>query len=191
VKKVPKLWRLRAHPPTFDWAEARRRAKRGETHYAIAKDMGVDRRSVDRVVKMSPRHVTEAMKMTDPDVRQAMIQDRGKVPCPRCGRPMSKDSTHCRDCTNELRLEDAPVELVRVAGIRQIELRNVSRNRVVKVDDRWGVTCGLPRGESDRNRIVDFWDGGREYVPAKSLVEVAPSSVVVIAGEVQEDEPIE
>lgn len=41
---------------------------------------------------------------------------------------------------------------------------------IVRVDGRWGVVCGSDRGIT---RVVDFWDGGREYVARWMIAELA------------------
>src|SRR5262245_51900794 len=151
--KLPEKFRLRGHPPLFDWEEARRRVKKGETHAAVAKSMGVDRRSVSRVVHMSAARVKAAM---DRDGLAQVPLYTDKVPCPRCGRPKNKDAKQCRDCANETKAF-APTTLVRIPGIGKTELRNVETHRIVRVGERWGVLVPTPRGGYTGGwRLVDF-----------------------------------
>ena len=52
-------------------------------------------------------------------------------------------------------------------------LADLPNGAIVQVNGRWGVKCATPdaRGSS-RRHIVDFWDGGREYVSKAKLVDV-------------------
>lgn len=52
--------------------------------------------------------------------------------------------------------------------MRRLILANVPPGRCVLYEGRWGVTCG----KNSVRRVVDFWDGGREYVPVWKVVEV-------------------
>ena len=48
--------------------------------------------------------------------------------------------------------------------MKTVVLADCPIGRVVRIRGRWGVVCS--------RRIVDFWDGGREYVNAWAVVEV-------------------
>lgn len=49
-------------------------------------------------------------------------------------------------------------------------LFDVARNRIVRYKGRWGVVCSRDARKSAV--VVDFWDGGYEYVPDWHVVEV-------------------
>ena len=55
---------------------------------------------------------------------------------------------------------------------------------LVRHQGRWGVVCVNPdenlRGWR-QGRVIDFWDGGREYVPDAAVVDVAPNKRGVAA----------
>jgi len=55
-----------------------------------------------------------------------------------------------------------------------MRLADAPQGAIVRVGDRWGVVCIEPV-EAFRQRgarVVDFWDGGREYVRSSVVVEV-------------------
>lgn len=61
-------------------------------------------------------------------------------------------------------------------------LADVPCGSIVKVDGRWGVVCQKPFGASKwATRVVDFWDGGREYIKDTAVVVVAPNKRGVAA----------
>jgi hypothetical protein len=48
--------------------------------------------------------------------------------------------------------------------VKTVVLADVPAGSVVRINGRWGVVVS--------KRIVDFWDGGREYVKSWAVVEV-------------------
>lgn len=55
-------------------------------------------------------------------------------------------------------------------------LRNFPANSIINIDGRWGVLC-IDYGRNFKlagERIVDFWDGGRETVSNNTLAEGLP-----------------
>lgn len=53
--------------------------------------------------------------------------------------------------------------------MKKVILADCLNGRVVRVGARWGVVCTAGRYPF---KVVDFWDGGREYVQAWKVVEV-------------------
>jgi hypothetical protein len=55
--------------------------------------------------------------------------------------------------------------------MRKVILADCPNGRIVRLGNRWGVVC---KGRYTRGHefVVDFWDGGREYVKAWKVVEV-------------------
>lgn len=56
--------------------------------------------------------------------------------------------------------------------MRRVLLVGLPWGAIVRVNGRWGVLCQaygkVPRGY----RVVDFWDGGREAVSVRTVVEM-------------------
>ena len=52
----------------------------------------------------------------------------------------------------------------------KLRLGDVRTGRCVLYCGRWGVTCGSRN--KNKRRVIDFWDGGREHVPARAVVSV-------------------
>lgn len=175
--------RNRIYVRKFDWAEARARYAAGETLSAIAKSYGVHSRAVQRVVHLPEYMIATA---TPEQVAQTAALGRNQVPCPRCSRPKSRHAELCRECHAETRAL-APTVLEPVPGKKRVVLADVAAGRIVLVDGRWGVAM---RATLSRKRLVDFWDGGREWVSDVAIVDVAPGTRVLLAGEVEEPEEI-
>jgi hypothetical protein len=55
--------------------------------------------------------------------------------------------------------------------MKKIVLADAPNGAIVFTDGRWGVVCKA-RSAQGEFRIVDFWSGGRERVPAWQVVEV-------------------
>jgi hypothetical protein len=56
--------------------------------------------------------------------------------------------------------------------VKRAILAGLPNGACVLVGDRWGVVAGGHRSNYGL-RVVDFWDGGREYVLAALTVRVA------------------
>ena len=54
--------------------------------------------------------------------------------------------------------------------MRKVFLNDCLNGQIVRVGHRWGVVC---MGGRAQYKVVDFWDGGREYVLAWKVVEVS------------------
>lgn len=175
--------RRRIYARKFDWLEARARHAAGETMAAIAKSYGVNQKAVYRVIGM-PEHAvqTATPEQVESLTRFQVHQDA----CPRCERPKTKKSDLCRDCFNETRLDDATT-LVMVPGETRVVLADVAPGRIVRVGSRWGVAMRTTR---PKRRLVDFWDGGREWVSDVVIVEVAPGTRVLVGGVEEQPEEI-
>lgn len=150
---------------------------------ALAKAYGVNDKAVRRVIAM-PEHAvqTATPEQVERLTRFQLHQDE----CPRCQRPKTKKSDLCRDCFNETRLDDATT-LVTVPGEARVVLADVAPGRIVRVGHRWGVAM---RTTESKRRLIDFWDGGREFVSDISIVEVAPGTRVLVGGVEEQDEEI-
>ena len=48
--------------------------------------------------------------------------------------------------------------------MKRVILADVPNGAIVRIAERWGVKCV--------GSIVDFWDGGREAIPAWTVVEL-------------------
>lgn len=168
--------RRRIYERAFDWLEARARWRAGESQASIARDYGVDVKSVRRVVHMSEARARAASE----EQIAALPRDPDKEPCPRCTRPKSKSAELCRDCFNELRLE--PMELRHIPAVPKTELRNVEPGRIVLVGVRYGVLLGRRDPASPGYRLVDFWEGGLELINPRTLVRVEPGVEVLVGG---------
>lgn len=170
--------RRRLYPRKFDWLEARARYAAGESGTALAKEYGVNKAAVYKVLKMPESAVAKA---TDADKQRLaeLLIPKGYDACPRCERPKTRESALCRDCFNETRL-DAETRIENIPGERRVVLADVAVGRIVRHAGRWGVV--VQGGSKSRSRLVDFWDGGREYVSDIAIVEVAPGQRVLVGG---------
>lgn len=54
---------------------------------------------------------------------------------------------------------------------RQVKMRNAPTHSIVRVDGRWGVIVHTI-GNRPGNRVVDFWDGGRERIDPDHVVSM-------------------
>jgi hypothetical protein len=66
-------------------------------------------------------------------------------------------------------------------GYKSATVLGLEAGRIIKVGDRWGVICssGAKDGayspvQKKDHTLVDFWDGGLEYVHKRTVVEVLP-----------------
>lgn len=165
--------RRRIYERKFDWTDARRRYAAGESMLSLAKEYGVNPSAVQRVIRLPEYRVAAA---TPEQMAALSALARDQVPCPRCERPMSRAATLCKPCHGETRAF-AETTLRKIPGQRRAILAAVPVGRIVKCDGRWGVVVG-----GYERRLVDFWDGGREYVSAKAVVTVAPSLSILVGG---------
>jgi hypothetical protein len=179
--------RRRAYARQFDWLEARARHAAGESFHAIARALGVDRRSVARVVKLPEQYVEEA---SQEQIELLARMPRDRVPCPRCMGPMTREASLCASCHNETRVEPMTLRTIAGTGDARIELREVELHRIVEVDGSWGVVIAHPEGKK-RYRVVDFWDGGPEFVHGRTRVRVARTTQVLVGGIPEGGEEIE
>lgn len=58
--------------------------------------------------------------------------------------------------------------------MRRIVLADAPWGAIVRYQGDWGVLC-MASNDDGKNgkRVIDFWDGGRCYVPNYAVVEVA------------------
>ena len=56
---------------------------------------------------------------------------------------------------------------------RSRTLHGVPPGDVIRFETRWGVVCTIPSEDSRRHwaKLVDFWDGGLEYLPHETTVD--------------------
>lgn len=176
--------RRRVYKRKFDWAEARARYAAGELGTTLAKEYGVNKEAVYRVLRL-PEYLVRAATVDDMAVIGRFSPNHDE--CPRCLRPKLKRSQLCRDCHSEER-ELAPTTLERVPGSPSEVLADVPPGRIVRYQGRWGVVV---RGAyRDGYKVVDFWDAGREHVKDIAIVAVAPALRVFVGGVEEEDEEI-
>jgi hypothetical protein len=59
--------------------------------------------------------------------------------------------------------------------VTKVIVADVSNGVIVRTrDKRWGVVCRGRYGTfREGYRIIDFWDGGREYIRDTTVVEIA------------------
>lgn len=178
--------RRRIYERKFDWAEARARYAAGETQAAIAKSYGVNQSAVGRVVNL-PEYLVQ--KATSEQMDALGDFRRDQVPCPRCERPKLRASELCWKCFNETRLNEE-LRIMIVPGRSRVQLGDVAAGRIVRVGTRWGVVMRGRHKAPARQRIVDFWDGGRSLVSDITVVAVAPGKRIFLGGVEERPEEI-
>jgi hypothetical protein len=56
--------------------------------------------------------------------------------------------------------------------VTKVVLADCRNGLIVRIGDRWGVVSTGKRNGTRDSVVVDFWDGGREYVKSWTVVEV-------------------